>query len=255
MNHTPETLDVENLRLRLAQAEQYCLAHLAGCGRSLLDAVLQVDREPEALPDLTSLLRSHALEPKGGDWEGAMSLYPVYFNYLNDTLNTAQPYLDNIPWRQEMVDNVVSRRAPLVDTASALNAHREPDAEAGRLLAFTPDHTLSDGAAAVETGWLLDDYDAPPWDTWVIYVAADTPGGYDPTWRRRYLSGEISVDPKIFADNYLIAWIPNDLVPLVQKGMEVTIATPLKWLDELKSPFADRLRTEGLLGSLRERSY
>src|SRR5262249_9402333 len=41
------------------------------------------------------------------------------------------------------------------------------------LLAYFPDENLSDGAAAVASDGYFDYDNIPPWDTWVVYVAAD----------------------------------------------------------------------------------
>lgn len=73
----------------------------------------------------------------------------------------------------------------------------------GRILAFQPGETLSDGAADAVTAGFFDVNNTPPWDTWVG-----------------------------FADGTLYAWIPQALELVVQDAIEVNPEQCLKWATE-----------------------
>ena len=93
----------------------------------------------------------------------------------------------------------------------------------GRLLLYAPDDTLSDGAAGVNTDGFFDFDNVPPWDTWVAYL---------------YESEKLQ---------YLVSWIPPQLVELAHGGLDVNPEACILWLDQLESPVVDELREDGLL--------
>jgi len=66
----------------------------------------------------------------------------------------------------------------------------------GRLLAFSPENTLSDGAANSNTKGFFDDDNILPWDTWVWYVTNDPISNFE-WWRG--------------CDSYLLSWVPDSL--------------------------------------------
>ncbi len=84
----------------------------------------------------------------------------------------------------------------------------------GRLLVYYPDAELSDGAAEVASQEFFDVYNAPPWGTWVGYFE-------DPGSDESYGS-------------YVVAWVPEQLVPLVSAGIDVTPEECIAWLDRTK---------------------
>ena len=61
----------------------------------------------------------------------------------------------------------------------------------GKLLLFSPEETLSDGAARYSSKGFFDDENVPPWDTWVA-----------------------------FCEPYLISWVALQLVELVNAGID-----------------------------------
>jgi hypothetical protein len=106
-------------------------------------------------------------------------------------LGEAQQATDEAPW-QAAVEFVVRERrkrlpSPLV-------------AAPGRIVAFQPGETLSDGAADAVTAGFFDLNNTPPWDTWVG-----------------------------FREGTLYAWIPQALEIVVQEAIEVNPEQCLKW--------------------------
>lgn len=81
------------------------------------------------------------------------------------------------------------------------------DLAGGRLLAFAPSDSLSDGCAEQETGGFLNTENAPPWDTWIGVI--------------REITGR----------EYLLSWIPPAFVELVSLGIEVNPEECIWWID------------------------
>jgi hypothetical protein len=129
--------------------------------------------------------------------------------------------------RATIVRSVTSSRSrdAAVRAASPVNHPRE--LLGGRLLVYYPDLELADGAAEAETGGFFDVNDTPPWDTWVGLVA-------DPQ-----LTGE---GP---AAEYLISWVPATLVPIVQKGIDVSMVECIAWLENTNTGLASRVQRVG----------
>jgi hypothetical protein len=100
----------------------------------------------------------------------------------------------------------------------------------GRLIAFEPSQSLSDGAAEQASNGYFDSHNCPPPDTWVWFVYYE--GGYQRV-RHEYSSG------------YLIAWVPPQFLELVNAGIWVIPEQCVERLDRYKSPFAEELRTRG----------
>ena len=85
------------------------------------------------------------------------------------------------------------------------------EAPRGRLLVYYPDAELSDGAAEQASQEFFDVYNAPPWGTWVGYFEET---GSDESY-----------------GSYVVAWVPEQLVPLVSAGIEVNPEECIAWLD------------------------
>lgn len=102
------------------------------------------------------------------------------------------------------------------------------DLAGGRLLAYFPDLDLSDGAAELHTDGFFDVNNVPSWDTWVGYcLEAPSAGRYD--------------------TEYLVAWVPHDLVSLAGEGIECNPEECIRWLADTNVEMAEALRTVGLL--------
>lgn len=116
------------------------------------------------------------------------------------------------------VEELARQRSAMLRSTSQRGAHMP-----GRLLVFDSQQSLSDGAAAVETGFLFDNDNVPPWDTWLLFVeeTSRTQGRW-----------------KAF-DSYLLCWIPNELLELGEKAIFVNAEGCLRWADEISTPFLD----------------
>jgi hypothetical protein len=86
----------------------------------------------------------------------------------------------------------------------------------GRFLLYSPLHTTFDDLANAETDGFLDDSDAPPWSTWIGFID---------------LSDPIS---KTY-EAYLIAWIPDSFVSIVNDGISVCLGGSLFWADDTEN--------------------
>lgn len=121
--------------------------------------------------------------------------------------------------RQRVVEQICRRRAAvLAQTNSGMAPNSQDEALSregqGKLLAFDPSASLSDGAASVATEGFFDFDNTPPWDLWLAYETTTTP--YLSSWRP--------------FSTYLICWIPDALVELVSAGCDVNPEGCLKWL-------------------------
>ena len=104
------------------------------------------------------------------------------------------------------------RNMPLYPT---LPAARPVD---GQLLVHFPYLNLTDGSAAEASLGFLDGGDAPPWDTWVWF-------GFDAS--RLEPNGDVS------SAFYLVAWIPQAFIALVNAGVRVTLTDCVVWLSDI----------------------
>lgn len=99
----------------------------------------------------------------------------------------------------------------------------------GRLLVYFPNNDLACGAAEQETAGFFDVNNIPPWDTWVDFFQDETP----------------NIDS--FDTEYLIAWVPPELVSLANEGINVNPEQCIIWLTETSVEVAKALRAESLL--------
>lgn len=102
----------------------------------------------------------------------------------------------------------------------------------GRLLAFTPDGTLSDGAAKLATQGFVDDDNLPAWDTWIWYVTNDLVSNLE-WWRG--------------CNSYLLSWVPDVLVEVIEAGIDVNPEECLRWATDLDTTFIRQLKQAGLV--------
>ncbi len=88
----------------------------------------------------------------------------------------------------------------------------------GRFLVYYPELNLADGAANVATNGFFTNHNLPPWDCWVDYF-------------EEQILEDASVWNKSMR-NYLLSWIPNELVRHVDKGVKVNPEKCIQWLSE-----------------------
>ena len=97
--------------------------------------------------------------------------------------------------------------------ASLLGARRKlEDADAdlferGRILLFLPRETLFDGAALESSQGFFDEWNIPPWDTWI--------------WCRRLPDDRV----------VLYSWVSPEFLRLAQQGVSVNPEQCIQWLD------------------------
>ena len=104
--------------------------------------------------------------------------------------------------RSRLVCRLVGRREQLSLTIPVQRSLR------GRVLGFELDASFVDGVAAAETNGFFDDNDLPPWDTWIAFRAVD--GWSSPV---------------------LLSWVPDELVPLVDRGIVVHMCDAFRWVE------------------------
>jgi hypothetical protein len=98
---------------------------------------------------------------------------------------------------------------------------RDSSLEGGRLMLFF-NTTTCDGIAPLDTEGLLDACDVPAWDTWVWFGKVNTV-------------------------EYIIAWIPPEMLIGVDNAIRSNAVECIMWLDELPFfPHWDLLHAEGL---------
>jgi hypothetical protein len=132
-------------------------------------------------------------------------------------------------WQQH-VELVAMKRAELLYTQNLISPQIIPPLTGGRILAYNPDMTLSDGASALATQDFFDNEDIPPWDTWLVYVTDDYVRGTDQEY-----------------SSYLLSWVPDALVNVVAHGIDMGIEGCILWATDLDTVFIQQLREAGLL--------
>ena len=101
--------------------------------------------------------------------------------------------------------------------------------DSGRLLAFDPDQTLSDGAAELASQGFFDSSNVPPWDTWLFYTREQKPSRTG-RW-----------------NSYLLSWVPINLIDGVDDGIIVNPEGCIVWANELQNDFINKYRKAQLL--------
>ena len=86
-------------------------------------------------------------------------------------------------------------------------------------------------AAPLASEGYFDDFNEPPWDTWVGYVWDDAaPGGSaKPFW------------------SCLVTWVPAACIPYARRGIDVNPEACIVFAADLDIPFTRLLRQHGLL--------
>lgn len=126
------------------------------------------------------------------------------------------------------VDTLSRARARLLRRAGVI-LHTDAVAgtlAGGRLLLSAPDYSLYDGAPEAESFGFIDVGDAPPWDTWVWSV-------YEPG--------------SAFYDAYVVSWVPEEFVALVDTGIRVSFLDTTVWATDVDTPFTRQLRAACLI--------
>jgi hypothetical protein len=134
-------------------------------------------------------------------------------------------------WQQH-VEQLAMKRAALLHTQDTSFLQPLQLRPSGRLLAFDPQGTLSDGAATAATQGFFDDDNVPPWDTWIWYVINDLVSNL-PWWQG--------------CDSYLLSWVPNALVAVVEVGIDSNPEECIRWATDLDTAFIWQLKQAGFI--------
>jgi hypothetical protein len=107
------------------------------------------------------------------------------------------------PKQVSVVESVANRRAEQLRLKQRYPSDIANDLQGGRLLLYSPDENLCDGAAQYSSKGFFDVDNIPPWDTWVC-----------------------------FFEQYLVSWVPPQLLELANIGIEVNPEQCILWAPE-----------------------
>jgi hypothetical protein len=102
-----------------------------------------------------------------------------------------------------IVERVADNRSQLLRSSGTHLDSPISGLHGGRLLVFAPEENLACGAAEYASMGFFDVDNVPPWDTWIAMLG-----------------------------KYLVSWVPSQLVPLVQKGLDVNPEQCILWSDD-----------------------
>lgn len=165
-------------------------------------------------------LRTALLRPS--EQARSQRTFPDYNEFLRKTPQQRQQTIEQLALQRAAL--LQERTIPLLPSAEPLRY--------GRLLAFSPDNTLSDGAANFNTDGFFDDDNIPPWDTWIWYATNDPVNNFE-GWRG--------------CDSYLLSWVPDSLIEVVVSGIWVNPEECIRWADDLDTPFIQQLKEAGFI--------
>jgi hypothetical protein len=117
------------------------------------------------------------------------------------------------------LDRIATARRHAIEDSGKQPGH--PDGARGALIYFEPGLSMYDGAAMMGSGGFFDVENFPPADTWVAYITEET--------GKQFLSG------------FLLAWVPDELVDLADKGLRVDPSASIRWAHEETSDFVQDL--------------
>jgi len=101
------------------------------------------------------------------------------------------------------VRSVVEKRRDLIHSRGEFTLPKVGDDLCkGRVLVYAPGENVADGASEYASSGFVDLNDAPLWDTWVAH-----------------------------SDRGLVTWVPQQLVVLAQRGIDVNAVDCIKWFD------------------------
>ena len=91
----------------------------------------------------------------------------------------------------------------------------------GKILVYFPDENLCHGLEESETEGFVTVDNVPPWDTWIAYI---------------YTKEE----------NFLLSWVPDEFVNLVNSGIEVSPEECFNWLGIRAPDFKKEIEKVGI---------
>lgn len=129
----------------------------------------------------------------------------------------------------QFADSVFAKRANALSVDMVENV--QEGLAGGRLVLLYMSDTLCDGIGPIYSKGFIDECNFPAWDTWLYY------GLESQRSHRRY--GTIR-DTK-----YLISWVPEQVIPLMNDTIEILAEQCLQWVenDHYNLSFIDLLRS------------
>ncbi len=178
-----------------------------------------------------SVISNRAFRVKSEDQEITMpgADFRSVFGKLLDSVFFLRSSADGV--RERNISRERRRRSQKNPVNSNLNCSE--NLGNGKLMVFFPENTLWDGAAELSTDGFFDDYNIPPWDTWVGYFEDDLPEGYT-------LFDECH-------SKYLVSWIPESFIEIADDGIMVNPEECIMWLSDSKTKLAEILHREKFL--------
>jgi hypothetical protein len=143
----------------------------------------------------------------------------------------SQESLINLSHEQRLilVNELILKREQHLFSSKVPSSPLQSDLGGGKLLLFYPDGSLFDGAAEPASDGFFDwDY-VPAWDTWVHY------------------GNDSSGSSENCDENYLLCWIPGELIGKVDEGIAVDPGECIKWAANVDRAITKTLRAQGLL--------
>ena len=122
------------------------------------------------------------------------------------SLRTFEPRCAPLSSQSDQVSCVSFDRSNRLRSIGMDDLEAVTDLRGGRLLAYFPDDTLSDGVAAAESNGFFDDVNIPPYDTWVWMVQDVRTVAYADGYKTEVPA------------NFLVAWVPPVFIELANDG-------------------------------------
>ena len=210
-------MDFTHNRLRLAETITWCLGLSLESAPNETDDIKRrrdmIDRAGELMQtahrgvknnDFSKMYKSPEYEEAGRLWKEAD---PSSIEPLKDQLRSIslRPFstFDSpqvTSRRIEIVEDIANRRAELLKAMGRYPEISQINLAQGRILLYSPDDNLSDGAATYPSKGFFNANNVPPWDTWVCYL-----------------------------DRYLVSWVPPIMEELASAGIEVNPEECIQW--------------------------
>ncbi|HEV7127270.1 MAG TPA: hypothetical protein VGN32_07490 [Ktedonobacterales bacterium] len=128
------------------------------------------------------------------------------------------------------VEMLAKSRALLLRERDAYPADLPVELGRGRFLLYDPNSTDEGGAALAASAGFFTGADAPPWDTWIMFLQETSQPVPGAAWA-----------------SYLVSWVPPNLVEVAAAGMAVCPMGCIAWADECDTAITRFLRSANLL--------
>jgi hypothetical protein len=179
-----------------------------------------------------SCLRTPLLQPTSNHILQEGFEFPPNEKYLS-TKQVVPLWYEEVLSRQLMVETVTRcRRQQTSHLLEDVNQLHCPLHE-GRLLLYFTDFTNHNGGSEHESLGFFDENDEPPWDTWVAYYPDPDYQTEINAWSRKPLSFPAFSGLRPVTMDFVVAWIPPNLIDIAQKGIDVEAMGCLCWLDNI----------------------